>query len=187
MKQEKVGLTTMNWILSIGGIILLSLFIILPPVFRVVFKEAEKPQEEIKEYPMITTTCYKENIQTDTTTDVVTYIFQHKNNELKSYTKTTKKSYLDPNIYDTDKQSFGRLVTAFSVLSGYNYTVTPSEEEDYLLVQENYDLAVFKSTMIVIPGNTEPTSVSSEYLFNQSINEMENELTVDGYFCSQND
>ena len=176
MKEEKVGLTTMNYILSIGGILLLSLLIILPPTFRVLFKaETEKPQEEVKNYPIVTTT------------DTITYIFQHKNNELKSYTKTTKKNYIDPNVYETDKQDFGRLVTAFSILSGYNYAVTPNDEENYLSVQENYDLEIFKATMIVIPGNTEPTSVASDYLLNQKINEIENSLTSDGYLCSQND
>lgn len=188
MKEEKVGLTTMNYILSIGGILLLSLLIILPPTFRALFKaETEKPQEEVKNYPIVTTTCHKENIETNTTTDTITYIFQHKNNELKSYTKTTKKNYIDPNVYETDKQDFGRLVTAFSILSGYNYAVTPNDEENYLSVQENYDLEIFKATMIVIPGNTEPTSVASDYLLNQKINEIENSLTNDGYLCSQND
>lgn len=187
MKQEKVGLTTINWVLSIGGIILLSLLIILPPVFRVVFKEVEKPQEEIKEYPMITTTCYKEDIVSDITTDNITYIFQHKNNGLKTYTKTTKKSYLDSNIYDTDKQSFGRLVTAFSILNGYNYAVTPDDENNSLSISEKYDLETFENTNIIIPGDTASTSVSSDYLFDQSIIEIVNNLTVDGYFCSQND
>ena len=96
-------------------------------------------------------------------------------------------AYIDPNVYETDKQDFGRLVTAFSILSGYNYAVTPNDEENYLSVQENYDLEIFKATMIVIPGNTEPTSVASDYLLNQKINEIENSLTNDGYLCSQND
>ncbi len=188
MKQEKVGLTAMNWISSIVGIILLSSFIILPPIFRVAFKETDtKKPEEVITYPTLTTTCYKDNIQTDTSTDVETYIFQHQNNKIKRYTKSTIKSYIDPNNYELDKQNFGRLVTAYSVLNGYNYTVTPNDEQLSLNIQANYDLEIFKSTMITIPGDSEPTEVSSAYLIDSLVNDIEAELTTNGYLCSQND
>ena len=39
--KQKVGMTKLNWILSIGGIIILLVLIALPPVFRIVFEEKE--------------------------------------------------------------------------------------------------------------------------------------------------
>lgn len=187
MKQGKIGLTTTNWILSIIGILLLSLLIILPPVFRVVFKEEEKNNKEEKiTYPTLTTTCYKENLETTTSIDTETYIFQHQNNEIKFYTKSTTKNYNDPTNYETSKQDYGRLVTAYSVLNGYTYSVNPNDENLSLIIQENYDLEIFKSTMIVIPDTTEPTEVSSTYPLNALITSIEDELTADGYLCSQN-
>lgn len=187
MKQEKVGLTTMNYILSIGGILLLSLVIILPPVFRIVFKEEIVKSEEKEEYLILTTTCSKENIVTNNTNENENYIFQHVNNKIKSYTKITQKTYLDPSTYEVDKQDFGRLVTAFSILNGYSYTVVPNDEDNHLTIKENYDLEIFTPTMIVIPNDTEPTAVSSEYSLNQSIDEIKIELSTNGYLCSQND
>lgn len=41
--EQKVGLSVINWILCIGGILLLASFIILPPVFRAFVKEKEEP------------------------------------------------------------------------------------------------------------------------------------------------
>ena len=38
-KEKKVGLTPLNWILSIAGIIFFTLFIVLPPMFRAFIKE----------------------------------------------------------------------------------------------------------------------------------------------------
>lgn len=188
MKQEKVELTTMNLILSIIGILLLTLVIILPPIFRVVFKEDEKPKDDIiVDYPTLTTTCYKENIETDTSIDNETYIFQYKNNMIKSYTKSITKKYSDPNNYEIEKQSFGRLVSAYSVLDGYNYTVNPNDEASSLTIQENYDLSIFQSTMIVIPGSDTPTEVTPHYFLNTVITDIEEELTTSDYLCSQSE
>lgn len=188
MKKEKVGLTTTNYILCIGGILLLSLIIILPPVFRIVFKSNDNQinQDEIVNHPELSITCYKDNIKTDTTTNNETYIFNYKDNKVKSYTKIINKNFLDPNNYETEKYELGRLVTAFSVINGYNYSINPNDDQLLLIVNEKYDLETFNSTIISIPGNTEPTSLSAEYSLDQSILEIQNQLTNDGYLCSQN-
>ena len=39
MKNEKIGITPMDWALSIAGILVLLCFIVLPPVFRVALKD----------------------------------------------------------------------------------------------------------------------------------------------------
>ena len=41
--------------------------------------------------------------------------------------------------------------------------------------------------MITIPGDSEPTEVSSAYLLDSLVNDIEAELTTNGYLCSQND
>ena len=40
--KENNGLTPLNWVLSIAGILVLSCLVILPPVFKIAFKEKEK-------------------------------------------------------------------------------------------------------------------------------------------------
>lgn len=45
-KEPKSGLSILNWILVVGGILLLTSFIVLPPVFRIVFKEEKPPVKE---------------------------------------------------------------------------------------------------------------------------------------------
>lgn len=59
--EQKVGLSKVNWVLSILGILFFSMFIILPPIFRAVFKEEEPDFEP----PVVETveksiSCFKE-------------------------------------------------------------------------------------------------------------------------------
>ena len=129
MKKEKIGLTTTNWILSILGIILFSCFIILPPVFRVVFKEEAKTPEEETVYPNITTICYKDKISGIEYIDNEKISFQHQNSKIKQITKEISRKYNDPLIYQQKKQSYGVLVTAFSIISGYSYSITPNDND----------------------------------------------------------
>lgn len=186
MKKEKIGLTTTNWILSILGIILFSCFIILPPVFRVVFKEEAKTPEEETVYPNITTICYKDKISGIEYIDNEKISFQHQNSKIKQITKEISRKYNDPLIYQQKKQSYGVLVTAFSIISGYSYSITPNDNDANIQIIETYDLTYFTPTMIVVPGDTEPTSIKSDYELDESIINIKEKLTASGYYCSEN-
>lgn len=181
MKEEKVGLTPTNWILSIIGIILLSCVIILPPVFRTVFKEEEK--EEEKPAPIYTTTCYKNGILGESFTDNITLTFKHQNSKISEVSKKTIRTYTDPILYQEVKTDYGRLVTAFINVNGYDYSANPNDDNSEFTINELYDLNTFRTTMIVIEGDTEPTEVKSSYQLNDSITLIKQELTNDGYTC----
>ena len=182
MKKEKIGLTPINCFLSILGIILLSCVIILPPVFRVVFKEEEiieLPEEAIVEE----LTCVKDKIKEEGYTNDITYSFSFYNDQIHEYTKKTVSTYTDYVLYDTDKQAYGRYAGAFSILSGYDYLMEPDDVRYVLTVTEDYDLSIFKNTTITIPGDTEETKVTSMYNITDSMNQVKTTLTKSGYNC----
>ena len=105
-EKKKVGLTSVEWIISIIGIIFLTLVIVLPPVFRVVFKEEIKePNNSIQDdliveeteaiddsnYPKVT--CTKQNTTSDYI-ESVNVVLAHQNNLLKILTTTSVKTYM---------------------------------------------------------------------------------------------
>lgn len=212
MKNQKVGLTAKNWMLSILGIIVFSLVIILPPVFRVVFKEeVVTPPTNEPALPITTTTCYLENIiredntesmieedntenitEEDNTENIIeknyteseTLVFEHRGTSIEQYTRRTEKKYTDPTIYDEERQNYGSLVPVFSILSGYRYSVTPNDSLFLLTITEIYDLTSFENSTFIIPGDSEATTVTSEYQLHDSITKIQEELTTNGYVCT---
>ena len=150
MKEKKVGLTPMNYLLSIGGIILLACVIILPPVFRMVF-EKEVIIESTPNPGIIkkTLVCHKDNITSINYTDSEAYIFSFKNDILQKYTLRTERVYLDPIFYQEEKSVYGRYVTSFNEIAGYEYSVTPNDDTASFMIIANYDFKSFKPTTIL--------------------------------------
>lgn len=183
MKEQKTGLTTTNWILSILGIILLTCVIILPPVFRTFLKEEVVEETPNLDLPIISTICYKEKISGTNYEDNITFVFSHQDKKLKEFSKKTDRTYLDPLVYQDEKQNYGKLVTAFSIIEGFDYTATPDDNNSQVIIRENYDLKNFKATVIVVPGDTDTTEISSTYLYDDSINTVLSSLKSDGYVC----
>jgi len=182
MKKEKIGLTPMNWFLSILGIILFSCIIILPPVFRVVFKEEviiEIPEEVVIEK----LTCSKDKITATGHTKDITYNFSYFDDTIQTYSKETVYNYTDYVLYDANKQTFGRYTGAFNILSGYEYLMEPNDVTYVLTVTEDYDLTLFKNTTITIPGDTEETKVTSMYNITDSMKQVKSNLIKSGYSC----
>ena len=186
MKEQKVGLTTKNWILSILGILLLLCVIVLPPVFRIFFEEEEVlPEPDLGE-PIVTTICSKDGLENVDYVDGEILTFEHQNLKVKQFTKKTNRIYNDPLVYQQNKQSYGVLVTAFSIITGYDYSATPNDDMSSINIIESYDLNNFKDTTVVIPGDTESTSISSSYQLDSSITTIKEELVANGYVCLEN-
>ncbi len=185
MNNQKVGLTVTNWVLSILGILILSLLIILPPVFRVVFKEEEViPPTTEPIIPITTTTCTIQNRVAENYTEQETIIFEHRGTELEDYTRSVLRTYLDPTIYESEKQRHGVLANAFTILDGYTYSVSPHDDTLVLEIDEIYHLGQFQESMLVVPGDSEPTVIQSKYQLKDSIPTITQELTNDGYTCT---
>lgn len=186
MKEQKVGLTTTNWILSILGILVLSCFIILPPVFRNFLKEEvveEPPKEEVI---VGTTVCQNQSIPATDYTDNVTLTFTYENQKIKGVIKNTVRTYSDSLVYQERKLTYGKLVTAFSIISGYEYSATPEDDTSSVLINEEYDLANFKPTTIVVPGDENPTAITTDYQLNDDISKVKEYLISNGYTCREN-
>jgi len=183
MKNQNVGLTTANWILSILGIILLSCVIILPPIFRVFFKEEEIIESLPEKIDLQVTACEKKDILMGqyTYNEILTFYFT--NDKIHNYSRDVERIYRDFDSYSNDKQLFGRYATAFSILSGYKFSVNPDDNNLVINIDELYELNVFKETTITIPGDNYETNVTSIYMKDQSVEEVVNSLTIDGYIC----
>ena len=124
MKNEvKVGLTGLDWALSIGGIILLLCVIILPPVFRATFKD-DKKEEDVPKVVIEHLTCKKLNYMSEGAMNDSVYEFTYLNDHIRTYSIKKTMSYQALDTYDAAKQSFGRLNTAYSLLDGLEYIVT---------------------------------------------------------------
>lgn len=188
MKKQKIGLTTTNWILSILGILVLSSFIILPPVFRTYMKEKVAVEEPPKQEKKIgSTTCRNENLINSNYVDNVTLLFTHQDGKIQGFTRNTIRTYIDPLVYQEEKSIYGKYVTAFSIISGYEYGATPGDDTSSLQIHEQYDLAIFKPTTITIPGDENPTAITTDYEFNTNITTIKDYLATNGYTCSDSE
>ena len=187
MKEKKVGLTATNWILSILGILVLSSFIILPPVFRTYMKEEvveEPPKEEIK---IGTTTCQNENLVSTDYIDNEILVFTHHNQKIQEFTRNTNRTYIDPLVYQEQKSLYGKYVTAFSIINGYEYGAIPDDDNASFQIREKYDLTTFKPTTITIPGDENSTAITTDYELNGSITKVKDYLATNGYTCLDNE
>lgn len=188
MNEQKVGLTTINWVLSILGILVLSCFIILPPVFRSFMKAEEIIEEPPKvEVKSGTTICQNDNINAVGYNDSVMLSFFHQDYKIKSFTKNTLRTYYDPLVYQIDKLDYGKYVTAFSIIAGYEYSATPNDDMSSISISEVYNLTNFKPTTIVIPGDENPIAITTDYRLDDNISNVKEYLTATGFICVEND
>lgn len=183
MKEKKYGLTVIEWILSIVGIIMLTCIIILPPIFRVVFEEEEKEPELPEQVIVGSIECVKTNIRTNDYRYTEILNFTYANDQIQRYSTNQVRIYNDSVKYLSDKQLFGKYTAAFTILSGYKYSVDPDDNTYTLIVDEEYNLDDFKNTTITIPGDTETTEVKTTYTRKDSIETVKNNLISKGYTC----
>ncbi len=180
--KEKVGLSIMEWIFSIIGIAFFACLIILPPVFRVVFKEA--PKEYVPDAIEIKTlTCTKANYYSGEVRKNDTYIIRYYNDKVRTYTIKRESIYNDTVPYSDEKQKEGRLSTAYSLVEGISYSVKPNDAELMIITEEYCDLSKFKSTVVTLPGDTVETKINSTYTLKDSVDQIKTDLQDEGYIC----
>ena len=181
MKEEKIGITPINWILSILGIAVLLCFIILPPVFRVVFKEEVKvPDDE----PIIEhLTCTKNNYVTTDHFENDSITFNYVGNKVNTYSRVTEMTFHNLDDYEKVRDELGRLATAYSLLDGVEYIVTPDVGSLKITLTQKFNLGTFKSTSVTVPGDLEPTQLTSDYTHSQLIKDIKADLIDEKYSC----
>lgn len=183
MKEKKYGLTAIEWILSIVGMIILTCVIIIPPIFRVTFKEEEKEPEIPEQVVVGTIECVKTNIRTADYRYTELLNITYANDNIQRYSINQVRIYNDSVKYLADKQLFGKYTAAFAILSGYKYSVEPDDNTYTLIVDEEFNLDDFKNTTITIPGDTEKTEVKTTYTRKDLIETVKNNLISNGYTC----
>lgn len=205
MGEEKTkGLGLKEWIFCIGTILVLTLFMVLPPVFRIVFvDEAEKRNPE----PIITPTptnnptkpdtklefddsTYEKEICTKNVDSASPYIesvqmiFSHKEKNLKMYTETSIKVYdlLDGEqieLFEQEKSKCEYPPASYFHIKGYQYSC--KTEENKIEATEKFNLETFSNTTIEEDGKLKVVSVL--YFYNQNVDIIKAGLESQGYTC----
>lgn len=181
--EQKIGLTTTELVLSIVGIVIFACLIILPPVFRVAFKEDEPEEEVIDEIQIKTLICNKDNYVSEGTmnNDIITITYY--NDKPRTYNIKLEKTYDALETYDDEKQALGRLSTAYSLIDGISFSVNANDSDLRIVTTEECDLGLFKPTSVTLPGDSEETRIYSTYTNTDSIDEIKSNLTSAGYTC----
>lgn len=184
-KKEKIGLTPVSLVLSIIGILVFASFIILPPLFRVVFKEevVEPPQPEkiVIETMECTRNSYAVGNHNESNVVTLTYA----KDSLRTYKKRTEQIYKDTVTYEKEKKSQGILTTAYSLLNGVTYDVSPKDSEAKLIIEEDYDLGIFKAEKVTLPDSEEVVEIKEVYKLGDSVTGVVSKLSQEGYNCKK--
>lgn len=197
-KKEKVGLSRLDWILSISGIILLSMVIVLPPLFRVVFEEKiEVPDEnnqivedtdtteiKINDDKYVKVMCMKQVTNPDYIENLVVTL-AHENQSLKVLTEDIIYTYLvntkdGESLYAEAKLACTNITEDFKTVAGFNYSC--DVKDDSVQITKKYDLADFQPTSVVDYQGT-VIQLVSPFIFDQSTAEITTSLTSQGYTC----
>ena len=186
-KEEKIGLTPVSLILSILGILIFASFIILPPVFRVAFKkevvEPPKPEKLVIE----TMECSRSNYTVGNHTETNLITMTYAKDSLRTYKKRTEQLYKNTVDYEAEKQNQGRLTTAYSLLNGVIYNVSPKDKEGKLIIEEEYDLGIFKAEKVTLPDSDDVVDIKEVYKSGDSVTGIVSGLSKQEYSCKKVD
>lgn len=192
--KEKVGMTTLNWILSILGIISLIILMALPPIFRVVFEEEpeieNKPsnvveetkpngQDKIDDTNYTKVTCMKQTTYEEYIENSI-LILAHNSEQLKILTEDITHTYLLNSKESESKYTEAKLncknKEEYDSIKGFNYSC--SSTTDSIETIKKYDLNTFNNTTNQLENGINPS-----FILDQNITEITTSLTSEGYTC----
>lgn len=197
--NKKIGLSKLEWTLSILGIVLLLLLMILPPVFRIVFEEElpdVKPatpdvkDDTIKKEPEIDDSSYTKiscmkQTPNASYVEVSSIILSADNELLKVYTDSVVNTYYlnskdSESLYAEAKLECSNVSDNFYQVGGLNFNCSSSE--DTVSFTTKYDLSKFVPTTVINKENKQ-TKFESSYVLDQNVEEIKASLITDGYTC----
>ena len=189
--DHKEGMRTIDWVMAICSIMVLLLFIILPPVFRVIFVEETPPKMEqantltnptFDDSMYSKVSCLKQETLEDSI-KIRNIVFAVRDNALKMWTDATTYTYwLDSkeneNLFaqaslKCDNQNL------YQNILGFYYDCYTSENT--IRITKKYDLSKFQTTTINDQG--QDIVLSSEYAFDQDVEAIKTSLSRVGYTC----
>ena len=181
-KENKKYLSTLEWILSISGIVLLTILIVLPPVFRVVFKEKDN-KEIVDELEVKTLMCTKYHYYAENAYNNDSIRISYYKDKVRTYNVRQEKKYSAIENYDDFKQKAGLLSNAYDQVDGISFRVNTIDADLQVITTEECDLTVFKSTIVTLPDNNEDYKINAIYTSKDSVSEIRADLENDGYIC----
>ena len=181
-KEKKKYLSTLEWILSISGIALLTILIVLPPLFRVVFKES-KPDDFVDELDIKTLVCTKNHYYSENSYNNDNIRISYYKDKVRTYNVRQEKKYSTIEEYDNFKQKAGLLSNAYDQVDGISFRVNTLDADLEVITTEYCDLTVFKSTIVTLPDNNEDYKINAVYTAKDSVAEIQADLETDGYIC----
>ena len=187
--KQKVGMTKLNWILSIGGIIILLILMALPPVFRIVFEEKEnispskdniKPDDtsnkpdssaDIDDTNLSKVICM---IQTtdDDYIENYTITLAHQDKLLEMFTEDITHTYLFDSKESESKYAQEKLACNTTNTNANGLLYTCRATDDTIQTIKKVDLSKATST---------DSKISLTY--HQNIDDITTNLTNSGYTC----
>lgn len=203
-KVENKELSIKEWIICLGCILILLLFIALPPIFRIAFAEEEpfSPIETMDpsvtpgvtphpDYADIDETHYERIICEGTGTNNLGYpeevevTFGYEDNKLKVHVIKSVTTYdvNNPNQkdrFEIEKANCNKNYELFGAVRGYKRYC--SYTANSMIVTQKFNLARFSDTAI---SDTSGSSIliSPDYTFNQDITAIKTTLEGKNYIC----
>jgi len=202
--NKKSPLSVKEWLFCISGLIIFTLLVTVPPVFRIVFAEDKKMentpvttpvptmdlQANKKETEPIDDSKLEKIICTKTETDEnsyqedITLTLAYEEGGLKVYSDTNKKTYNlavedQLALYQKEQLTCDDIPKSYLTISGFNYRCTSTENS--IEVSEKFDLAIFKEKKVTV--GEEEVVFSSPYYPKQNVRLIRRELEKAGYVC----
>ena len=183
MNKETKDLSMMEWMLSLVGILFLLSVIVLPPVFRVVFKEKVDPESIINEMEIKTLVCTKDNYYSEGSKNDDMITITYYNDKPRNYSIRTIKQFDDLTAYDSEKQSLGLLSSAYEQVDGIELSLTPNDIDLKLTSIEKCIPGNLKSTVVTIGEEQQEFKVNAKYTTSDSAKQIKIDLEEEGYKC----
>ena len=198
-----MGLSILQWILCVGGIVVLSSFIVFPPVFRTVFAvSTEDPSgndQSGAEDPTDTGTSAGSDLIDDSGYErvICTYndesnadyrdslgiLFFHEDNQLQIVSETVNRVYpLDTKDNEAKfveaQLACQEVPASYHQIKGFNYECSTGGNSIYTV--KKFDLATFDPTSV---SASDQEVITTNYTLNQNVSELASQLEAAGYVC----
>lgn len=200
--KKIMGLSILQWILCVGGILVLSSFIVLPPVFRGVFaipSEEENGGDNLDDtVPPVTDNSsgeliddskydriictYSDESSSDYRDSLGVLLF-YEDNQLRIVSETVNRVYLLDTKDNEAKFAEAQLACqeipdSYHQIKGFNYECSTGGNSIYTV--RKFDLATFDPTLV---SESDKEVISTNYTLNQNVQEIVTQLESAGYLC----
>lgn len=189
---KKMGIK--EWLFCIAGIILFTSFMVLPPVFRLIFpveqiidkkpEPSQKPEEP--EGPIVVDdSSYNKIIcrKTLPTNEISEITLSHEDGRLQVYTEKNTKIYneITEEEFKKIKENCDYPQSAYLRIEGFQYLC--ENQDKNITITKKYDLKTFANTTITLEDGSIDL-VSVPYFYDQNIDNIQKNLENNQYICN---